>query len=505
VTAGSLQLQAPQNTSSPTISGTPTDGQTLTALPGSWTGGNPGTWVYMYQWEDCDSSGNNCVLEVGTNNSYKLSSGDVGHTVRVVVTASNGFSASATSAPTTVVQATAPVGQTAPVVTGVPAKGQTLSTTNGTWTGTTPQSYAYQWEDCDANGNSCAFITGATASSYTLASSDVSHTVRAQVTASNAAGSAPQTSMQTAAVQSLGNADYSDTCTSSAAKTVFDGFAGSTYAKLIADQPSSQDTAVCYRVDQGASQPGGRLDVLVSASAPPPTVDNNYKACSTTAGNTFPGTHPLFSNTLLGFTDMVDAYTDVSGDVWLCAQADPVLGERVLAKEPSVGALPSNSLDSPPVGPPVPTAGPVGVPSTTCQNGAGNVQALDANIGGTQVWLYGWKESSTKVDLCVRAQNPAQNPTQSAGGELTVNATGTPGVQLVGPSIGSDPTPCTFAIDSLTVAGVTVTIKSTPAGANPASLCVISSSLQQPVVVTAGFTGTPTAPSATWTPDPGTP
>jgi hypothetical protein len=36
-------------------------------------------------------------------------------------------------------------------------------------------------------------------------------------------------------------------------------------------------------------------------------------------------------------------------------------------------------------------------------------------------------------------------------------------------------------------------------------VCVISPSLPQPVVVTAGFTGGAATPHVTWTPDPGTP
>jgi hypothetical protein len=154
---------------------------------------------------------------------------------------------------------------------------------------------------------------------------------------------------------------------------------------------------------------------------------------------------------------------------------------------------------------PAPAPGPVGFPSTACQAGSGSLQALDANIGGAQVWLYGWQESSTKLHLCVRGQNPASAPTQSAGGELTVDATGVPGVQPVGPTLSSDPTACTTPVDHISAEGVDITLKSSASSANPASVCVISPSLPQPVVVTAGFTGGAATPHVTWTPDPGTP
>jgi len=63
---------------------------------------------FAYQWQDCDRSGGNCVdLAGATSSSLVLAAGDVGSTVRVVVTASNaGGSTSAASAPTGVVLGT---------------------------------------------------------------------------------------------------------------------------------------------------------------------------------------------------------------------------------------------------------------------------------------------------------------------------------------------------------------------------------------------------------------
>ncbi len=92
-----------------------------------------------------------------------------------------------------------PTNSALPSVSGSAVEGQTLSTTNGTWTGS-PASYSYQWQDCNALGESCLNVSGATASSYVLAAGDVGHTVRAVVTASNAGGSTPATSTATATV-----------------------------------------------------------------------------------------------------------------------------------------------------------------------------------------------------------------------------------------------------------------------------------------------------------------
>jgi len=94
---------APTNTAAPTISGTPQTGQTLTASTGTWSSDT--TPTYAYQWQRCDSLGNNCSPTTGaTGQTYVVQSADEGKTLRVTVTASNSSgSGSATSAQTAVV------------------------------------------------------------------------------------------------------------------------------------------------------------------------------------------------------------------------------------------------------------------------------------------------------------------------------------------------------------------------------------------------------------------
>ena len=187
------------NLTVPSISGTATDGQTLTAANGTWGGSPTG---YSYQWETCNSSGASCSTITGaTASTLHLASGQVGSTIRVIVTATNAQSSNAaTSTQTATVQAAAPANTTLPSISGTAADGQTLTAGNGAWSGTTPLSYAYQWQRCNTSGSSCTSITGATAGTYTATSADVGSTLRVQVTASNAAGSSPATSTQTATV-----------------------------------------------------------------------------------------------------------------------------------------------------------------------------------------------------------------------------------------------------------------------------------------------------------------
>jgi PKD repeat protein len=288
----------PVNLGAPVISGTPTDRQTLTTSYGSWLTGPTSPTSYAYQWQDCDTSGNNCAnISGATSNSYVLQTTDIGRTIRSVVTASNSAgSAAATSGQTPAVSppaapmaaftfspsspgtggsvsfdgtgssciatpcsflwaddppsgtstslgtgqtlayafptagtkyvtltvtdalgrsasaehnvtvtTAAPTNSSLPTIIGPAQQAQTLTASNGSWTGS-PTSYGYQWEDCNSSGNSCTNISSATSSSYELVSGDVGHTIRVAVTATNPGGSASASSAQTAMVSTSSTA-----------------------------------------------------------------------------------------------------------------------------------------------------------------------------------------------------------------------------------------------------------------------------------------------------------
>jgi hypothetical protein len=80
----------------------------------------------------------------------------------------------------------APANTVLPAITGTTAKGQTLSVSNGTWSGS-PTSYAYQWK------RDGAAISGATSATYVLVSGDVGTSTSCTVTASSTNGSASAT------------------------------------------------------------------------------------------------------------------------------------------------------------------------------------------------------------------------------------------------------------------------------------------------------------------------
>jgi hypothetical protein len=194
---------APVNTAPPTISGTPTVGQTLTANEGTWS--NSPT-SFTYQWLRCNGGGNSCApVANGSQKTYTLVGADAGNTMRVRVTATNADgSSSAQSAQTeAVVPATssaAPKNTDRPIISGTPRVGQTLTAGEGSWSGN-PTSYTYQWQRCDAdNIVACSDVVGATGKTYLLRLGDLGYRMRVKVTAKNAKGSATATSATTAII-----------------------------------------------------------------------------------------------------------------------------------------------------------------------------------------------------------------------------------------------------------------------------------------------------------------
>jgi hypothetical protein len=194
---GEAAGNGPVNVGAPTISGAAQEGQTLASTKGSWNG-SPTS--YSYAWSTCDADGASCsAISGATAATYKAKATDVGGTLRVTVTATNaGGSSQATSAPSAVVSsAAAPTNTSPPTISGTPGVGSTLTANKGTWSGN-PTSTSVVWWRCDANGDSCATIAGATGNTYRVMQADAGGTLRISVIATNAAGSTNFTTAPTA-------------------------------------------------------------------------------------------------------------------------------------------------------------------------------------------------------------------------------------------------------------------------------------------------------------------
>src|SRR5579875_2514360 len=99
--------------------------------------------------------------------------------------------------------AVAPSNSSLPTITGKAAVGSTVTANPGTWTGSTPITYQYQWLICGNDGGACRNIPGATSQTYTFAPADLGNTARVTVIAGNADGT------------SSGNASVGSTLTAS--------------------------------------------------------------------------------------------------------------------------------------------------------------------------------------------------------------------------------------------------------------------------------------------------
>ena len=258
---------APSNVAPPAISGSTTEGQTLSESHGSWA--NSPT-SYAYQWEDCDSAGNGCAAVPGaTAQNYTLATADVGHTIRVQESASNaGGRADAVTSPATgVVRALTatplkPSSSSPPVISGTAVVGQTLTTSTGAWSGSPPISYAYQWQVCDPG---CRNVVGATTNSFPLTKSHAGERVQVVVTASNSAGTAQAAANQVGPVIPAGptvaqvRAALTKALSASSQRVKIASLLRSGGYTISFNPPGAGRLVIAwYFVPKGASLPGGK-------------------------------------------------------------------------------------------------------------------------------------------------------------------------------------------------------------------------------------------------------
>ena len=152
----------------PTISGTPAIGQTLTANTGTW---GPTGVSLAYQWlaDDVPIAG-------ATQATYTPTVNDAAKAIKVKVTGTlaNHTTTSRTSAPTAAIPRPVVAGET-PTISGTPEVGTTLTANSGAW-GPTGVSLAYQWLADDVP------IAGATQATYAPVAADVAKTLKVKVT-----------------------------------------------------------------------------------------------------------------------------------------------------------------------------------------------------------------------------------------------------------------------------------------------------------------------------------
>ncbi len=182
----------------PTISGVAREGQTLTGSPGPWIG-SP---TFAYAWWRCDAPIDVCEPILGaTSQSYTVTTSDIGNRLLLQVTGTN-VSGSYTeySDVTQIVRPGGPANTAAPQVFGRAVVGDFIDSTTGTWTGTQPITYAYQWQLCNSAGVECRDLAGAQAASVRVDAGHLGGTLRVVVTGSNPDGARASASSPTGVV-----------------------------------------------------------------------------------------------------------------------------------------------------------------------------------------------------------------------------------------------------------------------------------------------------------------
>lgn len=177
------------NTVAPALTGTAEVGETLTVTNGTWSGvptpSNSRQWL-------ADS----VAIAGATGLTYDLTAAEAGKVITVRVTSTNGAgSVSVLSNASAEVLMEAPENTVAPVITGTAKVGETLTVTNGTWTGIPTPTYERQWYADDEP------IEGADGLTYVLTEDEEGAVITVVVTATNVAGSAQATSNATAEIE----------------------------------------------------------------------------------------------------------------------------------------------------------------------------------------------------------------------------------------------------------------------------------------------------------------
>jgi hypothetical protein len=176
----------PVQSREPAVGGTAREGETLTADPGGWQN-SPSR--FDYRWQRCDAAGNHCNA-IASGLTYTATSPDIGHTLRVQVTAVNAYGSTtglSNASAVIVARGQVPAVSTTPAITGKSELGQTLTASPGAWNGTPPIAFAYQWLRCDSPAVACVGI--ATTPTYVVQTADAGKVLQVVVTASNSVGS----------------------------------------------------------------------------------------------------------------------------------------------------------------------------------------------------------------------------------------------------------------------------------------------------------------------------
>jgi RHS repeat-associated protein len=216
----------------------------------------------------------------------------------------------------------APKNTEAPKLSGSTVVGVRMSVSDGVWSNA-PVAYAYEWEDCNSSGKECTPILGATNENYTPASSDVGHTLIAQVSAIDGDGSVSASSAASTVVLSTaggfmqavdgGNSLNAVSCISGTTDCVLSDSAG----KALYATNVSSSAAASWSTWNGPSgeSPSQAIDCVSTTAcvlADGKSLGGNLYYASSLGGSWSEAYSPVFG---------VDAISCASGSSVMCVAA----------------------------------------------------------------------------------------------------------------------------------------------------------------------------------------
>jgi hypothetical protein len=168
--------RAPLLLSAPSITGRPQAGESLTCLHGEWSAAPPPSFAYSWRRDGA---------QISTGYAYVVGAADRGHSLTCTVTATNSEAPAGVTAETSAVYVSgaAPRGP-APAVLGSPEVGQSLTCSEGAWSGAPTPAFSYEWL------LSGVAIPGASQQAYTVTTPERGLALSCTVTATNREGTA---------------------------------------------------------------------------------------------------------------------------------------------------------------------------------------------------------------------------------------------------------------------------------------------------------------------------
>ncbi|MFM6980334.1 MAG: hypothetical protein ACKOWE_02895, partial [Micrococcales bacterium] len=185
----------------PAVSGTALAGSVLSVSSGTWTA-SP-TPSVAYEWFACDAAqvasaslASGCATTSVTASTFTLTSSQNGKFLLAKVTASNVTGAISRYSASSAEVREMPANTVAPVVSGTALVGNSLTVSDGTFTGFPAPVISYQWYSCTSAvaassatlAAGCSSIGSATASSFSLTASYGGKYLLASVSATNSVG-----------------------------------------------------------------------------------------------------------------------------------------------------------------------------------------------------------------------------------------------------------------------------------------------------------------------------